>query len=447
MKRVIALVLLLALAVGLCACTGDGPATTEPQQQTLPATEPVEQTTGETEPETTREPWPEELYAVTDPLEYPVYAYDHEPTTDELRQTAVQAMKDMLSIQWSTPTYFAYQKTGAVSGKKFSHVPGYTYCGLPYTNGDSAIYSWYEFYDQETGMLYFEGDGMELNQVLGNTCTGSIMWGWATVCDGLTGIYDNFHMTPMWGCLPVGNYKTQYGIDTFNQYSTAQIIDDNGDEVMLECYAQMLPADAVASQPQDHGMMIISVPVVVRNSDGSINAEESYVYIQDQRAGTGQLFYEVEEDGEMHYYSGRTSYKYTFARLLSEDYIPVTTAEFIGTDPYKPPTVEHKPTNPEYTTVEEMLKGTMECNFPMCILKLIATDEEGNETLLHRVMLDKVDNRNGICRKYNLSDFAYGMKDNGGMELLEAGKTYTVRMDITVSNGEIFTPCQVTVTG
>ena len=437
MKRVIVLLLLLALTLGICACSE------EKQAENLQGqTEPV-QTEG-TEPDTTREPWPEELYAVTDPMEYPVYTFDHEPTTDELRQTAVQAMRDMLSIQWSTPTYFAYQKTGAVSGKKFSHVPGYTYCGLPYTNGDSAIYSWFEFYDQETGMLYFDGDGMELNQVLGNTCTGSIMWGWATVCDGLTGIYDNFHMTPMWGCLPVGNYKTQYGIDIFAQYSTAQIIDDNGAEVMLECYAQMLPADAVASYPQDHGMMIIEAPVVVRNDDGSINAAESYVMIQDQRAGTGQLFYEVEENGEMHYYSGRTSYKYTFERLLNEDYIPVTAAEFVGTDPYKVPTVEHKPNTEQVTTLDELLSGTLECNFPMVIIKLMATDEAGNDIMVHRIFLDKMDNRDGLCRKYNVNDIKYELQNTNYNDLLETGKTYTFRFDITVSNGEVYTPAQVT---
>lgn len=439
MKRVIALLLLLALVLSICACAEE-----ETPTQTGSQTEPVQ--SDATEPDTTREPWPEELYQVTKPMKYPVYTYDHEPTTDELRQTAVQAMRDMLSIQWSTPTYFAYQKTGAVSGKKFSHVPGYTYCGLPYTNGDSAIYSWYEFYDQETGMLYFDGDGMELNKILGNTCTGSIMWGWATVCDGLTGIYDNFHMTPMWGCYPVGNYKTQYGIDTFAQYSTAQIIDDNGDTVMLECYAQMLPADAVASYPQDHGMMIIEAPVVVRNSDGSINAEESYVMIQDQRAGTGQLFYQVEEDGEMHYYSGRTSYKYTFARLLGEDYIPVTAAEFMGTDPYKPPTVEHKPAVEEVKTLDDLLSGTLECNFPMVIIKLIATDENGEDIMIHRVFLDKVDNRNGLCRKFNLSDIKYELQNTNYNGLLESGKTYTFRYDITVSNGEIYSPSQVTAT-
>ena len=184
----------------------------------------------------------------------------------------------------------------------------------------------------------------------------------------------------------------------------------------------------------------------MRNPDGSIDPAESYLVIQDQRAGTGQLFYEVEEDGEMHYYSGRTNYKYYFDRLLADYYIPVTTAEFMGTDAYEPPTVTYTNTNGTYDTLDAMMTGNLECNFPICIVKVIATDEDGQEIMLDRKLLDKTHVRNGKARNLFLSDMRYDMVDDN-YDALETGKTYTVRLDVTVSNGEIFTPVQMQVVG
>jgi len=108
--------------------------------------------------------------------------------------------------------------------------------------------------------------------------------------------------------------------------------------------------------------------------------------------------------------------------------------------------VVHKPAVEEVKTLDDLLSGTMECNFPMVIIKLMATDENGEDIMIHRVFLDKVDNRNGLCRKFNLSDIKYELQNTNYNGLLESGKTYTFRYDITVSNGEIITPSQVTAT-
>lgn len=446
MKRVIAAILLAALTLGLCACADK--ATADPTGTTASTADGLDSAQSATQPTEEDIVWPEELYTVNNPMQYPLYTFDHEPTVDELRQTAVQAMHDMLSIEWCTPEFIAYQKTGPVSGKKFSHVPGVTFAGLPYTNGDSAIYSWFEYYDQETGMLYFDGSGSEFNDTLGNTCTGSIMWAWATVCDSIGGNFTNYQMTPKWGCYPVGDFIIPSGINSYLDYSTEQICEDNGREKILECYALCRAADGLSSSPENHGMMVIEDAYVVRNEDGSINAEESYLMIQDQRAGTGQLFYEQEVDGQIQYFSGRTAYKYTFERLYSEWYIPVTPAEFMEdrNDPYAEATVTVSDAKTEINSVEDLLVGTLKSNYPMCILKVNVTDEAGSTTMGARVMLDKTDVRSGLARDYNLSYLRSVWEENGIMETLESGKTYTVTLDVTVSTGEILTLGQVTVT-
>lgn len=426
MKKSIIWILLLALSFSLFGC--------------------AEKSTekGEKVPEVTLSE--AQLYTVPRPMQYPTYTFDHTPTTDELRQMAVKAMNDMLSIQWCTPKFISYQKTGAVSEKHFSYVPEINLCGLPYTNGDSAIFNFFEYYDTTTGQMDFPGDGDDFNKVIGNTCTGSIMWAWSTVCDSLTGIYDNYHMTYLNKCYPVGDYITPNSVDSYNQYGTNQICEDNGKEKILECYALCLPADGLSSSPKNHGMMVISPAVVVRNADGTINGDESYLEIQDQRAGTGSVFYkQVDEEGNEYHYSGRTYHKYTFNELYSEWYVPVTTGEFAGTDAYVPATVTHTPSVPSYTTVEDMVSGILSSNFPMCIIKVIMEDANGNETMLARVYLDKMDVKSGSAREYTMSELTSLVNESNYQKQMKSGKDYTVRVDVTVSTGEILTVAEVEI--
>lgn len=419
MKKAISLALSLVLALSLFGC---GKEQSKPQTVVTDAMK----------------------YTVPDPMSYPIYTFDHTPSTDELRQMAVQAMHDMLSIQWCTPKFMTYQKTGAVAGKQFSYVPEITFAGLPYTNGDSAIFNWFEYYDTTTGQFKFPGDGEEFNQILGNTCTGSIMWAWSTVCDSLTGIYDNYHMTQLNRCYPVGDYTMPAAIDSFLQYGTDQICQDNGKEVMLESYAKCLPADGLSSSPENHGMMVIEPATVVRYSDGTINSEESYIIIQDQRAGTGSVFYTQEDpSGETVHYSGRTYAKYTFEQLYNEWYIPVTTAEFMGTEAYAPANVTYTSLSVDVQTPEDMLSGMIVSNFPMCILKVILADEDGNETILVRTYLDKTHVKSGLSRNYTLSELRALFDEADHTQYMKKGEDYKIRLDVTVSTGEIFTLAQV----
>ena len=154
----------------------------------------------------------------------------HTPTTDELRQTAVRAMTDMLSVQWSSDVEINYNKTGAVSHKDYHYDPNTLYCGLPYADGQTNLFVWLEHYDQQTGKLILEGDGQWLNSNLGNTCAGSLMWAWSTVCHSLTGNYVNYNMVPMYGCIPVGDYKCSMmnAIKSWEDYPTEKVCQENG---------------------------------------------------------------------------------------------------------------------------------------------------------------------------------------------------------------------------
>ncbi len=428
MKKLLALLLAVVTVLGMTACGGETSKT---------PTEPVEtEYTG---------------YIVPEPLkERPMYTVSENPTIEELRETAVKAMHDMLSIQWSVSAGFNYNKEGAVSHKDYIYQPDTVYCGLPYADGQTNMYVWLEYYDLETGHLTMEGDGQWLNSILGNTCAGSLMWAWSTVCDSLTGRYVNTSMVPKYGCLPVGSYKIQNPefLDEFKteKYSTAQVCSENGLDVMFESYAQAKMADAITNSNSEHTMMLIEDATVVRNADGTIDPIQSYVMLQDQAAGSGEKFFEhTGEDGVLYQYTGRTgpiAVKMTFKALFDATYIPVTTAEFLGLETYAKPEVKFS--NEAIASVDELYSGVVTCNYPMSMFKLIATDENGKEIDMFEVYFNRKDVQgsapgamDGKARNYKLSYDRLLIE--AAFEELASG-TYTIRGEATAPNGEVFTP-------
>lgn len=416
MKRVLSLLLVAAFCIGLGACGQEQP------QQTLSA-EPTEEVVD---------------FLVPDPMEYPDYTFDHTPTTDELRQTAVQAMLDMLSVQWSVGGFVYYQKSGSVSGKFFSHVPEVIYAGMPYTNGASGLVQWMEFYDTETGRFTFDGTGAELNDLIGNSCAACVGSAWLTVCNSMMrGTSATYYMTPMNGYIPVGPYQSNYSISNYEQYTTDRICADNGQEVMYQSYAAILPADALVSSPDVHAIMAIEAAHVVYNDDGTINGTESTVTIADQRAGNGDLFYEVDdESGNTLNFSGRTSYDYTFEELWELCYIPVTNAEFMGTKEYEAPKVEF---SGDASSLKTAASGSIVSNYPIRVIRGVLVDQNGKEQVYERVILNNDQISTGMTTNYSLTNMTMGVSQNALAGFMEEGNTYTLRIEVAMPNGQNFT--------
>jgi len=404
MKKLIAVFLAVCLLM-LPACSGEKP----------------EETPQDNKP----------VFKIPERMPRPDYSVAENPTTDQLRQTAVRAMRDMLSIPWASEVEINYNKSGAVSEKDYHYDPYVVYAGLPYADGQTNIFVWYEYYDPETGVLRMEGDGQWLNKILGNTCAGSLMWAWSTVCSSLTGTFVNYDMVSRYGCIPVGDYTYDAGILTFRDLSTQTIIENNGVDKMYESYAQVKMADAVTSSPEDHAMMAVEDAVVVRFPDGSIDGNNSYIMIQDQRSGYGAGFYE----GNLH---GRLNHKYTFYDLLKEYYIPVTTAEFAGTKPYEKPVVEFQG---DQSDLAKVFTGSLKSNYPMSVVNFIATDKDGNTTVLNSVYINRKDVGSGRARLLPLSG-GYSQQVNNGLADMPAGE-YIISIEVTDSTGQVSVPVSV----
>ena len=318
MKRVICLFLSLCTIFLLCACSNNNAG-------------------GETEVETTVSPY---AGIVEDPhtwyeefMQLPVP--NASMTTDELRQNCVDYFRLQLSFTW-TPNRDIDYTIANMNHKPYSLPSGIAYSGLCYaagpgvTDGKGNVYKILNYYDPETGVLDIVGMGDKYLEIIGSCCSWGPCWAWQRISNSIrTTSMENY--TYSYGALPVGLYTyvdTDY--DWANHDVTTKIIQLNGDEVMYESYAQMLPADGLYSSPSWHIRMCASKPKVVRNADGSINPQESYVYCHEQGVNNETV---TQSNGITLHTLGTVDRKYTFARLLETGYIPFTIPEFLGQEP------------------------------------------------------------------------------------------------------------------
>lgn len=377
-------------------------------------------------------------YKVKSPMSYPDYTFEETPDTAQLRETAVQAMRDILSIQWCTEKEITYRKTGPVSKKQFRHEPRKTYAGLLYSQANTGIFQFMEYYNTETGCLEYPGTSDELKLELGSSCADALLWAWSTVSNSFTGGYYPVMMVPKNGYVIVGDYTYNTKVTSYNEMPSYSIIENNEKAVILDSYTKVLPADALVSTSDNHAMMVIEAPTVVYLPDGSIDTANSYVMIQDQRAG-GETFYEHKIDGRTVYFSGRLSAKFTFDELYKQDYIPVTIAEFTGEKSYDKAAVTVQ--GDSCNTLQDVLNATVESNYPLAVINIAVTDTEGNVTIIDKVCISGYA-VTGVPRTYALGSNK-ALKEFIDSQADHTGSKFQV--EVVTATGERFTPIEFTL--
>lgn len=372
-------------------------------------------------------------YSVPEPMQYPDYTFDSQPDPMEMRMMAVQAMRDILCIQWHTEKELNYRKNGPLNHKQFVYEPRKTYAGLLYSSASTGIFQFLEYYNYETGCLEYPGTVDDLKLEIGNSCADALLWGWSAVCNSITGGFYPSLMVPSNGYKAVGSYTYRQNIQSYNELPSYAIIDINPKEVMLDAYAKMLPADALISTKENHALMVIEAPVVTYLADGTIDSANSYVMIQDQKAGGSSSLKEVV-NGVKISYSGRLSAKYTFDKLLEKKYIPVTAAEFAGEKAYEQATVTVN--DPNCSSISALKDITVEANYPLAVVNILSIDANGNQTVLARAMFGG-SSMHGVPRSYALSEM-------DSIETLSPDPGCTVKLEVVVATGERFYPIAFT---
>ena len=361
------------------------------------------------------------------PEGYPDYTFQEEPTTEQLRETAVRAMRDLLSIQWTPAEKISYFNT-AGRDKQFDYMPGETYGGLLYTGASSGLFHFLEFYDAETGVLSYPGTGDELRKNIGSGCADSLLWAWATVSNSFSCGYYPSMMVYKNGFLPVGGYTYDFSLQSYYMMPTQTIIEKNTAKVIYEAYTQVLPADSLISSSVDHAMMVIENPTVVRDAAGNIDTEKSFVMLQDQRGGTGKGFLDEEVDGKTVHYNSARNLKMTFKELLEKNYIPVTCAEFTGEKAYEK--AEVKLQGEKCKTLSDAQNAVIESNYPLVTINMILTDNDGNTAVYDRELIHSASTQ-GPARSFELTEF-------DALQELNTSGYKKLQLEVVVSTGQRF---------
>ncbi len=371
MKKIIAIFLLLCTLLPLCACSSGL------EEQPLESSPPTAEKTQEKKDPT---------YSVPTPLTWKeidaIPVANSNMTTEELRKICVDYFRLQTSFQWTTVKNFDYIIRSGNSQRKFQ--PGKIYGGIPYvtsSKGGGNLYLWMEHYDEKTGILDLgKRSGQDLMDLLGNHCAHGAFWGWTRVVNSAE-IRGTRTYTQKNGCINVGPYVYDPELEEFStedpNLGTAKVCQDNGEQVMYQSYAKLLPADGVnASHTENwHVRMISQGATVVYNEDGTINGEKSYVLSIEQASSPHDY---TCPDGTVANIMSRVDQKYTFASLFKGGYIPFTFAEFLGTDPVEESRVTLDLDQSSVTT--EILQGaTVSSNYSISHVTVLAVDENGEE--------------------------------------------------------------------
>ena len=330
MKKTIALLLALLLPVAAgCSSLEKAPLESTAEEKN-------EETKTETKVETETKPSVTFVYpAVTDKLSaekiaaFPLATSDM--TVEERRKLCVDFFRFSQTFAW-TPDEdhdFTYTLSGKTTKKTVEQ--GTVYGGLPYMRGTGNVYRIMEFYDPETGVVDMEKAAA--NQLyFGNQCSIGASWGWARVVNSANYQWTS-GMVASKGFLPVGEYTYDLSLPRFgsSQTITTEICIKNGEQTMFRSYACLKPADGLVSYTTaGHVIMCSSDPVVVKNADGTIDGEKSYITVIDQDTGWVE---KKQSDGSSFMVQGSVDDKITFAKLFKGSYVPFTFPELLGTDP------------------------------------------------------------------------------------------------------------------
>ncbi len=293
-------------------------------------------------------------------------------TTDELRALCVNFFQFAKTALWIPDGDFSYVRNKSGTVDKMS--AGEIYGGLPYIGVSTGnIYRLMDYMDEERGVVDMSS-ATKQPTLFGNQCSVGSYWGWARVINSVD--YDwTYNMVASRGFIPVGPYTYDESISSFNDYSTVLVCIDNGEQVMFQSYANMLPADGlISSDPEvGHVMMCSGKPCVVYNADGTINGAESYLLITDQHQGWVE---KENTSGTDYQHKNYINKKYSFQALLKSNYVPFTYGEFLGTDPVEETVCTFGHEGSEIT-VSQLKEAVATANYGMSDLYVYVKDADG----------------------------------------------------------------------
>ncbi|MBR2615688.1 MAG: hypothetical protein IKC69_03320 [Clostridia bacterium] len=443
MKRFLAAFLCLLFLLPASACSEKGADTVTTAEAPLPSESKPQEV--ETAPPTGEEAKTEERIEYNEHVDTPltpellatIPIAREGMTTDELRQICVDYVKLSVSFQWLPSKSFSYVTTSM--GQEVNFYEGKLYGGLPYVNVASGnLYRALEMYDSETGVMNVNGfaNNSENKLYFGTACSGTTGWGWSRVINSAVCAW-TAQLNANAGLIPVGPYT--YDLSTFRfgedgKEDCNTIVKRNGKQVMFESYAMTKMADCFVNR--GHVRMNGKDPVVVRNEDGTINGEKSYIVQVEQgfytnganhkRVSAGGFEYDIQGNDGLN--GDGSEYYFTFEDLYNTYYLPHTFKEFHGQDPIEPGEASLDLTS-DTVNIDALSAAILTANYSVSDIFTVLIDSEGKELLRYPFRSDCHYDRVFKMRSVIPKAWLWQYQDKG----------CTVRFEVQLGNGELVT--------
>lgn len=357
------------------------------------------------------------------------------PEAQEIRSIAEQRMRRMGTIEWSVSQNLTFLYPTSTSHNQY-FVVGETYKGVPYTGKCSSLERFLYCFNEDGTLKDFvlsKPVGYDnYDMYMGVDCSGAVYWAWAGISPST-----NFHWTQNMlpsnkeGCLPVGDYE-----GAMTLADSKEVYDLNSIQKMAECYALTHKGDAITTYYNDktigahenHTRLLAEDPVILRDSNGEIDVEASYLICHEQGAGLVMN----------HNSSWMIDRKISLGNLLRNYYLPLTNKELQeGKIPECEISVDNDKTGKQYMTT-----GTVETNYRL-VSVTIEIKDSNEKTVWEKTLftpVDKFDTARSdytarmTARSFNLAAFAAYI---GEMQLDE-GETYTYTLSAVPATGDTY---------
>lgn len=413
------------------------------------------------------------------------------------QQTVVDYMQAMATVEWTVSETMNYVASG-VHNQTF--VPGQTYYGLPYNGRAGGLERFMSCMDNVNGVnVATTRYGTDCSKAapsgwmryMGNDCSSAVAWAWMQVSPNrVTGssdtecaggayvittncmiptdtaittvdppVYDNQGVQ---GIYPVGDWTTN---TTLNSNGTC-IYDDvvgtfayqipqapnsadfltlNGPTVLAEAYAVARKADAiVCGDPAGHARLLTAYPVVIRNADGTLDMDKSFLVCTEQ----GDGLYDADTNT-----SWRIDHKWSFNNLLGYTDPTLPTGYKYSKDVYLPITiralrsdlVKHAYVD-EGTAMTGPASGLLYSNWRIVSSTVIV--KSGNNELFRNTVYTGLADASTVDGEKTYDAYrsngqhvqlslAHGEAyDAFAAENLEAGQTYQYSVQVLLANGK-----------
>ena len=385
---------------------------------------------------------------------YPIKRTDM--TVEEMRQLCLDFMLFNKTYLWTPSQDVNFVRNSAGTADVMTQ--GTVYGGLPYVGVASGNPYRMMDYINEYGIVDMQkaipllGTKEQLAytdlKYFGSQCSECVYWAWGRIMNSANYTWTS-SVVPSRNFIVLGDVAIPDGTKGWNgTYGTDECVAENGDQTMFEAYAQLQKADGmVYYTTAGHLIMAYSDPVVVRNQDGTINGDESYIYIIDQAQKWEQ---NTNASGDTYLMKQGVNTKKTFQQLFASSYIPFTFAEFLGTDPIELTQVDlvsdtgslisgtiseedrsfQATATTDNLTWSQIFNASITSNYGIVDAYVIVYDAYGREIYKHAVRTATAGNKN------------MAMEESGEMvtvwqtRALQSGTTYNAQIVVQLATGE-----------